>query len=341
MENYKYIAKKLEEVCIRRNAYDFYNNLHTNFPQLLPVLDEAIKGFRTERLDFAKIDWDLGRMQTFILEFYQNFDEELAEKVWSVLEDETTVLRVGKPSEKGGVNAVGVVVEEGEIRNTHGKISTKPDRLKKKEPHIRVELHPTNDVLGFVAVAHEFAHIMEERVQKKLPQKTDCLGEISSMFMERVFIQFLLNSGKIDKKQYENFLKKREENFVSNVRTLLEEDEILRQLHTPFSADEIENLYKKYDGTQHGEILRKRVDTMIDDNQHVYGEHCYRYIVGEVVSNIMFDDYQKNPVATLDRFKNFLETNAEIDEKQAFSLLLGENYAQRMQNALQDGKKKE
>lgn len=331
------VAVKLEEKCKQRHAHDFYRGLHESAPELLHMLHDKISGYINENLEFEKVEYDLGTMMRFVLDFYREFDEELCENIWSVLEDMTTICFVGKPDDKSGVNAVGVV--EDFKRNKNGKIVCKPGI--RKPPHIEVQLHPTNDVNGLIVVAHEMGHIMEERVQKKMKQKTDCLGEICSMFMENVFAEYLLQTKMIDMAQYETFLKKREQDFVGNVRTLLEEDEILRQLKVPITGEQLVLLEEKYKGTKRGEILKYRIGEMIDEEHPVHGEHCFRYVVGQILSQLIFEEYKQDKSNALKRFKQFISKNAEMDAGEAFSTLLGENYKRKIKNFLENGRKKE
>lgn len=328
------IAERLEDVCSKNLSFYFYRQLKESYPHILTLLNDKTKNFKSEKITFNQNALNMGEMETKAIDFFEQFDEDLAEKVWDILEDETTVMHVAKPSEKGGLNAVSVVEKP---RSKHGNFKKPIDQY--KNIYIEINLHPTNDTLGLVNVVHEFGHLMEQRVQQKIPQKTDCLMEIAPMFMERVFMQHLLQTGEIKNEEYETFLKKRNQSFVANARVLLEEDEILSNLKSPITAEQIEILQEKYKNTLRGEILNKRIEALIDKSSHVHGQHCFRYVVGEIVSMLLFDDFMKNAEITTQKFKSFCEKNAEMTEKQAFNLLLGDNYAQRMQNILKNDEK--
>lgn len=330
----KNIVEKLQVVLDERHSFYFYNNFKQT-PKFLPFLNEKIKNFKKQNIQFKKTNLNFAAMENMAMDFFEEFDGELAGKIWNVLEDETTVMQIGKPSERGGINAVGV--KDDDVKRTAlGKPAAAPARCK-KNIHVEIQLHPTDDVCGLIAVVHEFAHLTEQRVQEKISQKADCLGEIAPMFMELVFVEHLFKTGVIDENEKEMFLKKREESFVSNVRLLLEEDEILSNLSNPITMQQLERLEEKYNNTPRGEILNQRILKMIDASNHLHGEHCFRYIVGEIASQLLFEQYMKNQNLTKDNFKIFVGNNAKMTEKQAFDTLFDKDFVFSVKEFLQTG----
>ena len=55
-------------------------------------------------------------------------------------------------------------------------------------------------------------------------------------------------------------------------------------------------------------------------------EYIYRYVVGEMVATALYHDYQKDPVATMERYKEFLFSNADKSLPELLEVALGEEY---------------
>lgn len=320
---YEKVAKKLEEKCRLWGAFDFYKNLR-KIPVFCQNLTEIASQKTFKNVTYKKIDANLGQMQEMALDFFHVLDEELCESVWRVLEDaENTTLFVKEPSEVEGVNAVGLLLQE-DYHKKEGK--------KKESRKIEILLQPRSNAHGLVTVAHELAHTMEERVQKKKPSKTLSIAEIVPMFVERIYADYLFKIGKIDQEERDNIFKDIQNTYIRNARTIVEENEILSQLSSPISAKELKNLDEKYQGSPRRKILLNRMKIMLDgkNGKEVYGEKQFRYIVGEIVSQELYKDFQKEPEKTIQRVKKFAQNNASITAHKGFEMLLGENYEDRL-----------
>jgi len=317
------IAERLEKVCKRRNAHGFYSEICKSYPDFFRKIHDVERGKTFEDLKFDKVDYSVGKMGTIVSDFLLALDVDLYEKLWGVLEDLTTVYRPHKPQKNAGTNCVSV--REVEERGKTGKVI-------KKFIRIEIDLAPTDDVKGMNTVAHEYGHILEQRVQQKVRQRTDCLGEISSFFIEKLYADYLLKIGNIDETQYYALKKAHKQDFIANARIMLEEYEILSQLKIPITGEQLAKLEERYCGTKRYNHLKHRINEMINgkNGKDFHGEYVFRYIVGEVVSELMYQDFYKDPNETLKRYKQFLSCNAEIKREEAFEMLLGENYRQRM-----------
>lgn len=320
-------AKRLEEVCKRRKAHDFYHRLKSGESWLFDFwkLENWARVHKREHVKFPEIELTLAQIQDVVFDFYKSLDGQLFENLQKVLNNPFFEHRFNEPSPSGHKNAVGFNYDNSTGKPVDGVI----------------DLNPRNTVEGYVVVAHEGAHTLEERNQKLMRQKTDCLGEIASLFVEKLFGDYLLSKGIITTEERSALRCRQETNLIRNVNILIEEEEILRQLDIPISGEQLFGLQEKYQGTMRGEILQRRIGEMIngDGNQEVYGERMFRYVVGGFVSEALYQDFKKTPQQTLERFKEFLEHNAEMDENEAYQTLLGENYAQKVERVMQDNQK--
>lgn len=304
------------------------------------MLGDFANGRKTGHVEIDPTNASFHDMETVAYMFYKQLDAQFGTKFYETLKNSFSSgkvkLNAHEPNERGGRNCVG------QDFDANGKPIS--DCI--------VELSPPKTMAGYIVVAHEFSHVLEERTQKMMKQKSDCLSEVVSMYVEKIFIDFLSKlevEGKgtekqkfIDENQKQQFLKHRDNLFLKQVCIMLEENEIIEQLGAQITGEKLEAIEKKYEGSQRGKALSDRMKVMIfgDCGHEVYGQREFRYVVGEVVSRALYQDFQKNPQKTMNKFSKFLKVNAEIDEKQAFSLLLGENYQQKVQDVLCDGKLK-
>jgi len=313
-------ADKLEKICKKRHAHNFYHDLSCgkkiiNFHDL----DFFISSCKLENVEFNPIQVSLDEMIEFSKNFFKRLDESFYYKLENVLNDKFFVHDFEEPNPNFNAGSIGF------------------DWNKKGEPiNGLIVLHPMNNLQGYVVVTHEFSHLLESRNQNKIKQKTDCLGEIASLFIENLFIDYMKEIDFITEEQKIMLYRKKFMSFLHNIVILYEEKEILSQLDVPIRGEQLALMEEKYRGTKRGEILKRRIMTMIegDCGCEVYGERQYRYVIGGIVGDLLYKDLKKDPKQTLDKFKIYIEKNADLDEKQAFELLLGENYNQKISNFL-------
>lgn len=318
------VANRLEEVCKKRHAHDFYIKL--NEMGVLGALERKVASLpHFEPKELLTLDLDLAGMQQIVLQFYGELDLELKNRIEKTLSDPFFEHKFSEPNGNG--------INEGSRVGFEWKNNFAQNG--------EIVLNPSNNLIGIITVAHEFAHLLEERIQKRIKNKEDCLGEIASMFIEKVFAEYMLKKSMIEKKDY-RILKEHDLNcFSNNVRVLVEENEILSGLEVPISGVQLRELHKKYAFSDRKGVLMRRVQQMTGigmpkNVQPESGQKRFRYVAGEVVSGALFEDFKKNPKETLGRFENFLSSNAEMEEAEAYQTLLGENYFQKLSTSFQN-----
>lgn len=345
---YEEIAQKLNEKIYQHNSYWFYGQIR----KIMPMLADIVKHYDCEKVEFDKIEMNLGEMQTLVLDFLQDLDPSLEENALNVLEDlEHTVVFVGKPQEVSKGNSVG-------IRGLRGKNG----RPLKNSPRVEISLHPQNNAMGIVVVGHEIGHTLCQRIQERILPKTDCIGEIESVFIEKIFADWLLKKKVISKEDRKKMDVVWKNNLINSARVLVEEYDLLNRLQNPTNAEDLQKVEKDLqDKNRLGwlEILKHRIIVMIGDNKgkDIHGEYEFRYIVGEIVATALYEDFKKNPKETTENFKEFLSHSAEYEfyvKKKAkrdgklvenyvlepkevekcFATLLGESYKEKLENAI-------
>lgn len=347
-KQYEEIAEKLNQKIYERNSYWFYKQIK----KLMPTLNHIVKNFDYEKVEFDKNDLNLGEMQTLVLDFLRDLDPELEEKALNVLEDiEHTVLYVGKPQDVAKSNSVG-------LRGLIGKNG----RPLKNSPKVEIALHPQNSEIGLVVIGHEYGHILSQRIQKRIKQKSHWIGEIESLFIEKIFADWLLKKKIISKESLKKMDVHWKSLLIARAQVLVEEFDILNRLQRPTSAEDLQKIEKELqDKNRFGwiEVLKHRISEMIKDDKDFPkdGEYVFKYLVGEIVASALYEDYKINPKETIANFKEFLSHNAEYDfypSKQVeqdgkiinkfvleqsevdkcFSTLLGENYKEKLEKTI-------
>lgn len=189
---------------------------------------------------------------------------------------------------------------------------------------------------------HELRHSAEERYQKGEERLADCTSEISTLFLEKVAADYFIKNGLMNEEEKKILIQQRKNEFVLNVKTLVEESALLKTLGNPITAESFERL-KSCTDEKEFDLLMKRANIMIDGynsvRKEIHGERQYRYVMGEIVSELLYQDYKKDPVSTLSNYKEFLDKSSKLGEEKILNLLLGDNYSKRIDNFLTSNEK--
>ncbi len=297
-------AQKLDELCFQRKAHDFYHSIQPFMHAINGIYNRNI---HTTTFEPEEVYLSFKDMERLALAFYKDFDNELYYKLKEVLNDPYTIYETykPKPQDKNNPN-----------KNSCG--------IRFGHPHI--ELTPENNVCGLLAPAHEFSHALSQRIQKFMKQRTDCLGEIESKFIEKVYLDFLLEHDIISQEDYKNCQNITRRDLALNCELLIQENDILSQITPPITKDKLDKFLEDNKNNPNINKLKERLDEMtFGDTENMYGEYIFRYVVGEAVAAALYEDYKKEPAEIKQKFKEFLRTNAEISTEEALQILLGEN----------------
>ncbi|MGN1201148.1 MAG: hypothetical protein ACI4R8_02665 [Candidatus Caccovivens sp.] len=308
-------AQKFKEVCERRHAWYFYESTK----KFLPFLHKIKNSVDRKKVDLPKVEFNIKDMKSMALVFFQDLRPEFYESIKRVLKASDTLLKENEPAKEHGLLSVGV---KGNKEQPNEK------------PFIEINLNPENTSMGCVGVAHEFAHILSERVQKRIRPRTDCIGEIESLFVEKLYLDYMLGNGIISKEEYDNNKQMRLNSLLNNLDLMFEEEEILSRLGQDITKESFLKLDS--DTKEHGnhDALIRRLDIMVNgqNGKKLFGQYVFRYIVGDVVSEALYQDYLKQPNETLNNFANYLEHNAKLNLKGSLQKLLGEEAENKIKN---------
>ena len=337
-------AKKLDKRLFERKAHDFYFGIR----YYLPLLSESIGGYKSQKVSVSKSDATTEEMIETALLFYKDFDEELYNKLtktltekvytiksqtpftanfsqefydnhWEEVKDKDTILQISEPTDMEGlVNAVG-----NHFIKEHNRVFRE------------INLNPRDDTQGFVVIAHEFAHVLTQRVQEMKKEKDETIGEIESLFIEKVFAFWAYKNGLFSEKDYQDFLNLHMEQYFGNVVLLLEERDILSRLKPPITKEKLNDFEENLRGDRNYKPLMRRLEIMADGDRN--GQRIFRYVAGEIIASELFKDYLKDREGTAKKFKEYLNNNTKFTLEESARFLLGENFKERIQNICQNG----
>jgi len=156
-------------------------------------------------------------------------------------------------------------------------------------------------------IIHELAHSSSQKFDKdflntneskqKLAnhslEKDTAIGEIEAKFIEKVFNDFILNNAsEIEKSGCS----------INGIQDLHEE---------------IQDL-EKYDTC---DFLERLTIGINEDDPNYRQSVDHRYIIGTIVSSLLYEDYKKDPEGTLEHFNNYLENQCSMNINDTVSFL--------------------
>lgn len=315
MEITELYARDLDAICAKRKAHDFYARIQSLMPSVRRLYD-SIRGGQVTKLSQRLFSYEEGEALAF--EFYKKLDKGLYEKLVDTLRAETTDY-----NHHDIMDEVYYMEGENSCGNSNGRI--------------HVEINPAPNAEGLEEIVHEFAHVLAERSQCDKRPKDDCLGEIESKFMEKLYEDRLLTCEIITQEEYDTLQEIKRISLRSDCECLLQENDILHEIKPPITQEKIltflDGVKSKY-GEKDYNLLKDCLDMLTyGDGMNNHGEYKFRYVVGEVVARALYVDWRNDPTATLDKFKSFLEVNADITLQEALPMLLGENAMEKLQAA--------
>lgn len=320
---YEMMARQINKIFKERGYVSFYSKLRSE--GLIDLLKQYAENQNYENAVIRRTQVPLHDMQALSNAFFKNIDKIFGTDFFETLKESFLSGKVKvygcQPSEKGGKNNV-----------FHGSVDKMVMRL-----------NPRSDMRGYLAVAHESGHVLEESLKKSYGHEVDCLREITTMFIERLFIHFLskikiVNSENpfISETEKKYLFAYRKNLFLRQVKSLIYENEVVEMLGDEITPKSLRNFEKECAKTERGRFLAGNIFTLLfnEDSEEFAGPRQFRYVLGEIVAGALFEDFLRKPKETMVKFEEYLKSDRNLTKQQTFEMLLGENYAQKMQNML-------
>ena len=342
-------AARADEVFANRQAHDFIRRI-SGLLGHMERLHSSLHIMSSEKSEWRKTEASFDDMQKLVLLFYKDLDKDIYDRIVSVVAGPKTAKITYK---NGGVPSKSVVSSMQKIfkaqnfnienfvfytadlldpkvadsyRSFAGIVDL--DKNGVKVPCRDIVLNVENTIFGYYTIAHEFAHISSQREFEMKRAKEDCVGEIESKFMGKLFNDYMLSWGFVSDEEHKLFDSKERKSFKANLEKIFQERDLLEVVKPPITLEkltEAEETFRtdpKY--ARNYKLLMCRLVETVETKKSA--EYIYRYVVGEMVATALYHDYQKDPVATMERYKAFLFSNADKSLPELLEVALGEEY---------------
>ena len=158
-------------------------------------------------------------------------------------------------------------------------------RLGERQPNGTI-----NTCLTYVLnYAHELSHSVSERYasRSEIGIREDALGEVESLFMEKLFL---------------SYVKKHSEEIAKYISPMLEARNV---------EEQIESLTKRWE-----EWVLNLPETLLNSEYNPDNPYQQRkdigYLVGEAFGSLFFEEYKKNPEKAIEQYAKYLENNTSM-----------------------------
>ena len=315
---------RLNDLYARSKAHDFFRGFEKSNDFFLQVRECIVKNAESFGFDMKKhyerseTHLSTREMIEFSVDFAKHLDIDLYEKVINILFDDKTVLKTKEPERRESNLSVGLV-----------------------DGIIEINLEPQNNLHGLMTVVHEIVgHLVEQRNQEKCEQKIDSVVEISSLFVERLVLDYFQEQGMMTKEEHDREVAFWYNQRIGDANFILQERHICRGVEPPFTQEKLSDFIKGLEGDKNKDVIVGHLYKQSTSPKPRTARFLYRYIVGTVVASLMYEDWKKDPAKTMERYKTFISKNAEYkSSRYAFQDLLGDDYEKRLSSLLESGTK--
>lgn len=157
----------------------------------------------------------------------------------------------------------------------------------------------------------------------------DCVCEIESHIIERLFNRFLIKKGLYTNEDLENYEKGQQASLFSEINLIREERDIIKNLPCPVSYESLDKLVKGLQKNNQSRLI-DRVKKIHDEDK--CSSYMFRYVVGRIVADQWIRGFEnatnhQTRVEMLNKFQAYLDKTHKLDLDSACEDLLGQNFA--------------
>lgn len=332
----KYV-QEFNERCANFHAPEFLRFItetdgnNVSYLDLIVQLENVIKlsPYKQEK----KINLSTEEMTAIIEEFYSKYFPKKAHEVKQILNgthpyfidtngNSTVHFEKAKPDEKRSSNV-------GHSGNN---------------PYLNFNVYLKDTIEDLRTTAHELSHAISahemkivDAIKEKAPKKvfdrltkdksfsSDCICEIESHIIEKLFNKFLLSIGIMNEEDIKVYENSEKISLVSEITLIREERDILKHLTFPITQESLTALVEKLYKDKNFRLI-DRIKKMHDTSRN--SEHMFRYVVGRVVADVWFKKYRecktnKERRGMLESFQKYLNKTHKLNLESACEELLG------------------
>lgn len=333
-ENFEKYTQELDDKCRQNDSHGFMSFVgkpRYGF-KIIDLIDEVDKNLNYQKVE-PENSLKINEEQTkfYVQKFFERYMPEKSAEAIKIL-NQTHPLFL---DDKG---------------NSHIKFLKSEKNLGSAVSHhgnnnfleFQVSLNGTNH--DMITTAHEIGHALSAHHQNKVKKirqnqkfetfhgekrfDSDCIGEIESLIIERLFIEFLKEENVISKKESKNYKIEEENSLLSETNQIREEFEILNNLSCPINPQSLKTLIDNLENNNN-KILEQRIKTMHDDQRHA--SYKFRYVVGRIVADTFIKEFQKANKAErqkmLENFQSYLDNTNTLNLDTSCKFLLNKDFS--------------
>lgn len=311
----KELIFKLNKNIKNSNFFEFYDKYHDNIEKLF-AFSSNLDFFDIEK--YAVLKLDRNSMKKIVFEFFCELDFKLYQDIVKGLKDSRT-------------NFYELVNSDIDVKNFFS--------IKNGRRVIFLNFKP--NIYSFVGVSHEFTHLTSIYSKELISSKHHLLSEIESKFIEKVFCDYLEKKQYVERQEIEKFLKFQNNNLKMSCLMLFQEfkfwklfpektinKKVLKQL---LSEKKSFQTQIEKDAFQKQQLFVKKQLERIEKGE-IFAKPILKNIVGQLCAQVLFKDYQKNPVEVFNQFKIFLDCQHTLSTEQGLAFLLGKDFERKIYN---------
>ncbi len=336
----KQYAQEFDAKCAKVNAHGFLRFLtepDTNNTSLLDLIAQVEDTIIFEQ---SKHDRDIQlneqNISNCMNEFFSLYMPQKAEQVRQIL-NKTHPYFIDS---NGGTHVNFISVKKGDNHSSSVGHSGRHTFL-----DFNVYIHNSLDDLR--TTAHELGHALSshhqhliEMIRSNVPEQEidkytqksferDCVGEIESHIIERLFNRFLVKKGLYTNEDLENYEKGQQASLLSEINLIREERDIIKSLPCPVSYESLDRLVKDLQNNNQNRLV-DRVKKMHDDDK--CSSYMFRYVVGRIVADQWIRNFEKatnhqTQVEMLNKLQVYLDKTHKLTLDSACEDLLGQDFA--------------
>ncbi len=323
-------AREFDEKCARVDAHGFLKFLmqkNEYNESILYLLSDVEKVLNTHPYQEINVPYDEKQFNGLITEFFEEYFPSKSAEVAQILDgthpyfiDEKGKSHINfLPAERGKSSSVG-----------HSN----------RNSYLEFNVYKNNSISDLIATVHEISHALSghhkrivESIRKGGSQKEldaltkdkgfarDCIGEIESNIVERLFIKFLYDKGILHAGDVANLENQQRLSLASEINLIREESEILKKLPCPVTQKSLEKLVDGLAKAGNSRLL-ERVGKMHDDEKN--SAFMFRYVVGRIVATEWITEFLKSESKDnmLKKFCTYWDNTDKADLEVACSHLL-------------------
>ena len=330
-------AQMLDENCARVNAHGFHRFIDqkTDDYSIVDYIENIRASLDFEPSEPLRVKASYEEQIRIVKDFYKKYFPTYSDKVDSILDGKHPDYRVSIEYGVRNKSYVGHKDLDTELQFMVGLDGPLDGTITlAHELSHAVSAHHTSTIAHTQAIRD--ASLPEERDRLKgdfhayighiKSFDVDCLGEIESYVVEKLFVKYLLDKGIISASDYENYFSNENNSLIHDIDRVLGEHELISNLPCPITYDSLLKLVqsKASDPRFEAGVNLMRVLAEAKDEGES-GKYRFRYVVGRIVSSLWYENYLSTDDrrAMLDSFAKYLAKTDQINVDDACEMLLG------------------